>query len=220
MAIKTFTEPARGRKKCPADGCPHYVASVTKKCPCGHEFVRGTKPKPPTKVAAKLATAAGTTQGKTSKSDRPLPSSTPPPPKLWPRDRADAGMMRTATPAGACPAKLKGTDEADVYEWIVKVLKAKEDHRTEFMPSAVKYFVREFYDILCQKNDDYKIVCGHIDSWWAKARAGGTVIADDDETDDEDVDDEDDNVVVHHFENDDSNDDDTQEDDDEFEWED
>lgn len=165
MAIKTFTEAARGRKKCPADGCPHYVAAVTKKCPCGHEFVRGTKPKPvATKVAAKLAVAAGTQKPKRKRKPEPEPEPQVEP-TLFPRDRGGVGMMRTAIPAGACPSKLKSTDQSEVYAWILRVCKAKEDERTMLMASALKYYAREFYECV-GKTGEYDLVCQHIDSYW------------------------------------------------------
>ena len=151
MAIKTFTEPAKGRKKCPADGCTHYVAAVTKKCSCGHEFVKGKKPLA-TKIAAKLATAVGTQEPE-------------PEPELQGRDRQGIGLMQTAIPAGACPAKLKSTDQSDVYEWIIKVLRVKEDDRNVLTASALKYYTREFYEIV-GNTEDYNTVCGHIDSYW------------------------------------------------------
>jgi hypothetical protein len=184
MAIKTFTEAARGRKKCPADGCPHYVASVTKKCPCGHEFVSGQKPKPvATKVAAKLASAAGTQKKKAkAKAKEPEPEPEFVEPTLYGRDRRALGIMRTAIPAGACPAKLKSIDQAAVYEWIVKVLKAKEDARTALMASALKYYAREFYECV-GKTGEYEIVCDHIESYWL---GEGVDPPDEYEVDDED----------------------------------
>jgi hypothetical protein len=188
MAIKTFTEAARGRKKCPANGCPHYVAAVTKKCPCGHEFVSGKKPKPvATKVAAKLATAAGTQKPKRKPKPKPEPE-----PEieqeqiLYGRDRRGVGLQRTAIPAGACPAKLKSTDQAAVYEWIEKVCKAKEDDRNVLMASALKYYAREFYECV-GKTNDYNIVCDHIESYWL---SGGVNPPDEYEVDDDDESDE------------------------------
>lgn len=211
MSVKTFTEGGKGRKKCPADGCPHFVAAVTKKCPCGHEFVKGVKPagqetkvitrydtggrgkkqcpgckkyvgaktgecpcghiftstKPTptaTRVAAKLSTAATQTP-EPRREQIPLPAS-----GVYPRTRQGVGINQTAIPAGACPAKLKSTDKADVYEWIVKILKAKEDERHQLLMSALKYYAREFYSINDTK--EYRIVCGHIESYWADGGSG------------------------------------------------
>lgn len=158
MAVKTFSEAGKGRKKCP--NCPNYVAAVTKKCPCGHEFVRGTKPKPakkPDRIAAKLATAAAT-------DTEPTQDDT-----VRPRGRGGIGVLRIATPAGACPAKLTGTDKQAVYAWIDRVLKAGEDDSRELLESAIKYYAREFYNITERKDDgltDYQIVCQHIESYY------------------------------------------------------
>lgn len=176
MTVKTFTEPGRGRKKCPAAGCPHYVAAVTKKCPCGHEFVRGVKPTPTArKVAAKLATAAGTQRTKSKSKTEPEPQQPVlPAGGVYPRTRRGGGILRTAVPAGACPAKLKSTDKAEVYAWIEKVLQAVENDRHQLQITAVKYYAREFYDIsddfkaTPEKPSKHQIVCGHIDSYWAE----------------------------------------------------
>lgn len=166
MAIKTYTESGPGRKKCPA--CPHYVPAVTKKCQCGHQFVKGTKPKPQgQKVAAKLATTT-----------EPVVSD-----KLYPRNRSGKSIQRTVIPSGAC-AKLTDTDQATVYAWIEKVLKAKEDVRTQLEASALKYYARYFYSIV-GSTEDYETVCQHIDSYWE------TPVTEDAKEDEEDVKEED-----------------------------
>jgi hypothetical protein len=160
---------------------------VTKKCPCGHEFVSGQKPKPvATKVAAKLASAAGTQKKKRKPKPEPEPEPEIVEEELFERDRRGIGLMRTAIPAGACPSKLKSTDKAAVYAWIEKVCKAKEDSRTVLMASALKYYAREFYECV-GKTGEYDTICDHIDSYWL---GGGVNPPDEYEVDDEDESDE------------------------------
>jgi len=157
MAVKVFTESGKGRKKCPATKCSHYVAAVTKKCPCGHNFVRGKKPKAVPRIATKLAAAA-------AKEKEAKPKFVEHRPKLYKRDRTGLGLRRTAIPSGSCPVKLSETGQTAVYAWIEKVCKAKEDIRTVLMASALKYYAREFFD-----SSKGNAVCQHIDSYWVRA---------------------------------------------------
>jgi hypothetical protein len=78
------------------------------------------------------------------------------------RDQFELGYMIVATPAGTCPVKLKGIDADTVKNWAVDVIEAGRRQMRNFSFAAVKYFVREFYDI---HGPEYKIVCNHLNDW-------------------------------------------------------
>lgn len=59
-------------------------------------------------------------------------------------------------PAGDCPAKLSGTDQESVIIWAEKVVEAGHKKGLHFSPSALRYFVRQFYDL---ETSEHQAVC-------------------------------------------------------------
>lgn len=148
--ITTFDGPGQGHKKCPA--CPLYVGVRTATCRCGHEF------KKPPQVA---------------KEDKPPLIKEDKPPEVKPiRSPVTRHGRYVATPSGKCPVRLSSTEREDVELWAHSVVAKGEDEGIYYSPSALKYFVREFYDMYkvddqCDRlviiSPDWKKVCGIID---------------------------------------------------------
>lgn len=132
--MTTYTEGGRGRKQCPK--CEVYLGVRVAECECGHEFGKATAEKkeqvtdPGTILARREANMFG-----------------------W------AGRI-TLTPAGACPVKLKDTNEDTVHAWCEHVISIWQQEERSFLCSkAMRYFAHEFYDIF---GSDYQAVKGHI----------------------------------------------------------
>jgi len=70
-------------------------------------------------------------------------------------------LNAVTTPAGACPIKLKGTDFNTVKDWAHDVRKHGEMEGVFYLPQALAYFSRQFYDIL---SNEYLTVKHHIDT--------------------------------------------------------
>lgn len=66
-----------------------------------------------------------------------------------------------STPAGNCPVRLGSTESDKVLEWMDAVQAMGERQGRLYTTSALKYFVRQFYDI---HSPEYKAVCAVIDS--------------------------------------------------------
>ncbi|MCK9459504.1 MAG: hypothetical protein M0R80_07690 [Proteobacteria bacterium] len=64
-------------------------------------------------------------------------------------------------PAGDCPAKLLGTEQETVIIWAEKVIQAGHAKGLHFSPSALKYFVRQFYDL---DSEEHRLAVSHIQS--------------------------------------------------------
>lgn len=68
--------------------------------------------------------------------------------------------LQIITPAGKCPVALMGTDRESVEKWAHAVIKVGLQANRQYMPSALQYWVREFYDF---GTDDHEQVCQIID---------------------------------------------------------
>ena len=65
-------------------------------------------------------------------------------------------IINICTPAGACPAKLKGTDRDSVVEWGNIVVDHGMKESLKYLTEALIYWVRNFYDF---GTKEYKTVC-------------------------------------------------------------
>jgi hypothetical protein len=59
-------------------------------------------------------------------------------------------------PAGDCPAKLTSTDQESALVWAEKTIDAGHKKGLHFSPSALRYFVRQFFDL---HSDEHQTVC-------------------------------------------------------------
>jgi hypothetical protein len=57
------------------------------------------------------------------------------------------GFRSVYTPAGFCPVKLQATTFEAVGEWAEKVLSAGERNQINYLPPALKYFLRHSFEI-------------------------------------------------------------------------
>ena len=76
----------------------------------------------------------------------------------------DGRIIITPAPAqtNGCPVKLTGTDEATVHEWVEKIITwGHRNANGHYSPDALRYFVREWYDIF---GEEYATVVRHIAS--------------------------------------------------------
>lgn len=142
--IKTFNEGGKGKKQCPE--CKIYLGAVSKKCICGYVFVKKTKPIIQTKVVQEKI------QEKVQEDNKP-------------ETRRNLSYMlgcRTnlSTPAGPCPHKLEGTEPEVIDAWIEKVRADFRKNSKSLAPSALVYFVRQFYEMF---SDDYMLVKNYIE---------------------------------------------------------
>ena len=69
-------------------------------------------------------------------------------------------MSQIYTPAGECPVKLKGTDEATVDKWMDDLMDAGHEKNDHYLPHALKYFASHFYG---RGTEDFVAVCSRID---------------------------------------------------------
>jgi hypothetical protein len=73
--------------------------------------------------------------------------------------------LNVMAPAGDCPAKLPDTELASVEGWVNRVIEAGHKRGLHFGPSALKYFVRQFYDL---GSDNYHLVCSHVEEIFSR----------------------------------------------------
>lgn len=71
------------------------------------------------------------------------------------------GHLNIVAPAWACPVKLTGTDRETVAVWAGKVVDAGHKIARHYSPTALKYYVRHFYDL---ESEDWRTVVGHLAS--------------------------------------------------------
>ena len=81
--------------------------------------------------------------------------------------------LQIITPAGKCPVALKGIDQESVQKWAQAVIDVGLQSNRQYMPSALQYWVREFYEY---GTDDHEQVCQIIDEMFEdnKLEAGET----------------------------------------------
>jgi len=57
------------------------------------------------------------------------------------------------TPSGLCPIQLKGTDIESVNAWVEKLQEYGYSQRKEYTYRALRYWVRQFYEMGSAEND-------------------------------------------------------------------
>lgn len=137
----------KGRKTCP--NCKNVVGVRTKVCPhtlsnglaCNYEFEIGSSKAPgaPQPKPEKMEESLDTEEAAQTNSGRNL--------------RIDA-------PHGHCPHKLAGLDEKSVFDWTEKVRMTGVNNARWYTKKALKYWVREFYDI---HGSDHEAACEMIE---------------------------------------------------------
>lgn len=134
--MATFSGPGKGRKKCA--NCGIYVGVRTTKCECGHDFVENIK----------VALVAS------EKVDSPKKENTPKrvDPQIYHSRSNDAVIL---VPAGNCPVKLHDKTREAVVRWIETLVEKRN-----YAVSALKYYVRQFYDI---HGAEFRDICDVID---------------------------------------------------------
>lgn len=151
----------RGKKTCPT--CNKEHGPRTHKCECGYEFFKATgvvAPNEPMVLAKEHQETIGNVKDIIANVEA-RKSSPPVVPTPRPTAIADVpqnpqvsyrhGGRRISTPAGACPVKPRGyksdkweepfTDKT-VKDWAEEVY-----HSGSYLPEAVVYFARNFWDI-------------------------------------------------------------------------
>ena len=82
----------------------------------------------------------------------------------WGRPEGDVKIthlhVTLAIPSGKCPEILEGDDHDAIYDWVVRLTKAKPPN-TVYKPSVYKYWVRDFYESYSQ---EYKDIGAIIDT--------------------------------------------------------
>lgn len=156
--VQIFDEPAKGRKPCPC--CHKYISGYrTAVCPnCGFDF----QANPHTaneeirngQVVGPFTTAKDLID---SLNNDVLGEPEEDPAKTL---RQQLREMIIAVPAGACPVKLKGTDEDSVREWAEAVIATGEQSDRTYTFSALRYWVNsDFYPrftaVAEETNPDY-----------------------------------------------------------------
>lgn len=131
--------PGRGKKLCPH--CNRYIGVVSKICKlCGSDLQEGiVKPK------------------------KPVTSST---------DKEERKSYFGRGSYVLCPggqslqiglgAKLKSLDPEEIASWADKVLGLGESHGINYSPTALRYFLRYFYDI---NSKEYQVAKNHLNEW-------------------------------------------------------
>jgi hypothetical protein len=145
------TGPGKGKKLC--SQCNQYVAAAAKACPhCKHVFKKkGEDDLPP--VAAPVATVSmpPRVEYQESYGDAPL---------ALPYYDTHRGRV-IAIPGGLCPVQLKGTSYEEVQRWAQSVLDAGAKDHLYYQKSALKYYVRYFYDF---GSTEHRTVCDTLEA--------------------------------------------------------
>lgn len=132
--VATFTEGGKGRKQCPT--CNVFVAALSRKCACGHEFV--FKPK---RQSVEIEDEV----------DEEVPEEVMPN-KAVKKLTPASFKKRTAIPSGECPHKLTGNDKPTITDWGLKVRGVYAARGEFLMLTGLIYFMGYFYD----RNRDIK----------------------------------------------------------------
>ena len=127
--IQTYDEGGKGKKQCPS--CKKYIGGRNRECACGHQF--GIQEHSPLVVVE-------------NKPDIPPRTIPKPIPKPEPRHDIRGGRL-IHTPAGDCPSKLTGISAEEVEVWTHSVLAKGREKGENYLFAALRYWVREFYDI-------------------------------------------------------------------------
>lgn len=145
----------KGKKVCPK--CSAEVGVRTSVCKCGHEFR--------TLAAVPASSEPMTLEGRIEATVAERPKDTSPPAQKEPERKsksafsvATTGGFRGSaiyTPAGACPVKPNGykvdgdwsPSDQDIEEWAFAVHQWGINSGFTYLPQAVVYFARQFWDI-------------------------------------------------------------------------
>lgn len=122
-----------GKKYC--FNCRTWVGVRTRTCKCGKKLVG--KYEPPTEL-------------KQEDEDR----------LRYEAKHNGAGSLHIEIPSGPCPIFLKGTTNELIKEWVESIIAEGLKNKKLYLPSAIKYFLREFVDI---NGKHYKPICKKID---------------------------------------------------------
>ena len=157
--FKFFDKPGQGRKQC--DGCKKYIGARVLQCECGHVCVKKEKlvvvnvdpVEEIIEVSSKPRSALAAGDYNAPLSDPVVRDAA-----IW--RAVYGGSGRTILfPAYSCPVKLNGDSEDEVNTWIDRVMSAGSANGLHYAPSALKYFVRHFYDFGTSEHEN---VCCHI----------------------------------------------------------
>ena len=138
--IVVFDGPGPKRKKCP--DCDKFLGRKATECICGHKFT--FEPKEAKKSERFIAPCKSELEA-----------------NQFAQGFGGQGMIVT-TPAGACPVKLKDTHHETVGDWCAKVVDAGQQNGKTYAPSALRYFVREFFEY---GTHEYAVCCENIEEW-------------------------------------------------------
>ena len=142
--MKTFDAPGKGRKLCPS--CKKYVAARTLTCICGREFVKGET------TTNRIETENGKWKDPNGFDAIPYALA------LY------FGKGRVVdTPSGPYPIRLVGMNQEVVDDFCLKVVDFGKLKGTLYTPNAIKYFIREQYNVNSKK---YKRFSELVDNWY------------------------------------------------------
>lgn len=134
----------RGKKECPK--CKQLCGVRSFTCPnCQNPFEAKTKETKETKEET-VATVAPSISEKQKQMIR-------------------SGQVTISTPAGKPPCKLASSSEEDVKSWIEKTIEAGLQNDQFYVESAIKYYVRSFFDMNDQK-EEYEKVCSFVGDYF------------------------------------------------------
>jgi len=137
--IRTFSKPGGRRKQCPE--CERYLSKLARECACGHEF-----------DVQQIEQATKNKWDRLTQIDVEAVVSA--------RHYEWSGGT-TLIPAGKCPVRLSGTEEEEVIAWCARLIEIGHEKGTHYAPSALRYFVREFFDFGTEEHD---LVVEHINA--------------------------------------------------------
>lgn len=133
-------------KICPI--CKTKVGPRTLVCACGHHFLKQI-------VDTKVTREEKAEQKKIAKEEERKKNQT--------QEEKNAELSKKILgcrgriilyPGELCPVKLKNIDMKSVREWRSSVIEAGQTKNVFYAPSAIRYFVREFFPINTPKNQE------------------------------------------------------------------
>lgn len=127
-SITTYEEGGSHRKECP---CGKFVNKKNMECVCGHKFEE--------------APVSSVTNYKPSEMEIEASRA---------KQRCGCSCLLILAPAGACPVKLTSTDPDHVADWANNVISTGHQQGKHFSPSAIRYYVRTFYDMGSPEYDE------------------------------------------------------------------
>lgn len=147
--VIVFDSPGPNRKKCP--DCDKFIGLKFKECICGHKFDSRCFSTRGTEVEQTFTACKSEVEG-----------------AQFAASYGRQGMLVT-TPAGDCPVKLKDTNYEAVSEWAEKVMNVGQEQGKTYAPSALRYYVRHFYEL---NTREYALVCENLEEWASQFMSG------------------------------------------------